>query len=68
MKTTAPPSSDGRLIFAEDLVGSAAACEAYGISRSTLVRRIESGTIVPLAKLDRVSYVFDRSTLPEPRP
>lgn len=58
------PTDDGRLIFAGDLVGAKAACEAYGVSRSTLVRRIEAGTIVPLAKLDGSAYVFDQSSLP----
>lgn len=58
--------SDGRIIFASDLVGSAEAARAYGVARSTLVRRIEAGTIVPLAKLDGTGYVFDASTLPTP--
>jgi hypothetical protein len=61
------PSADGRLIFASDLAGSAEAARAYGVSRSTLVRRIEAGTIVPLAKLDGTGYVFDGSTLPQPQ-
>lgn len=58
------PDADGRLIFASDLAGSAEAARAYGVSRSTLVRRIEAGTIVPLAKLDGTGYVFDGSQLP----
>lgn len=53
-----------RLVWPGQLVGSRVACERYGIDRSTLVRRIQAGTIVPLARLDGAAYVFDASDLP----
>lgn len=57
-----------RMIWPGQLVGSRVACERYGIDRSTLVRRIQAGAIVPLARLDGAAYVFDLSDLPaEPK-
>ncbi|GLK17730.1 hypothetical protein [Herbiconiux flava] len=57
-----------RTIWPGQLVGSRVACERYGIDRSTLTRRIKSGDIVPLARLDGAAYVFDLSDLPAERP
>lgn len=53
-----------RMIWPGQLVGSKVACDRYGIDRSTLTRRIQSGDIVPLARLDGAAYVFDISDLP----
>jgi len=53
-----------RLIWPGQLVGSKVACQRYHIDRSTLVRRIQSGDIVPLARLDGAAYVFDLADLP----
>jgi hypothetical protein len=53
-----------RYIWPGSLVGSKVACERYRIDRSTLVRRIQSGEIVPLARLDGAAYVFDVADLP----
>jgi hypothetical protein len=52
-----------RLIWPGQLVGSRTACERYHIDKSTLSRRIATGDIVPLAKLE-AGYVFDVSDLP----
>ncbi|WP_160329721.1 hypothetical protein [Microterricola viridarii] len=52
------------MIWPGQLVGSKVACERYGIDRSTLVRRIQTGQITPLARLDGAAYVFDLGDLP----
>ena len=59
-----PDEWEPRLIWPGQLVGTKIACERYGIDRSTLTRRIQSGIIVPLARLDGAAYVFDVSDLP----
>jgi hypothetical protein len=46
-----------------NLVGAQTAADAYGVSRSTLNRRIAAGTVVPLTRLEG-AYVFDRRQLP----
>lgn len=57
-----------RMILPGDLVGAGTACDRYGIDRSTLVRRIGRGEIVPLAQLDGSgAYVFAVSDLPPAR-
>jgi hypothetical protein len=66
MDESLPPQSP-RVVLATDLVGSKFACMRYGIDRSTLVRRIQSGQIEPLKQLDgpNGAYVFDVNKLPE---
>jgi hypothetical protein len=56
-----------RVVRAEHLVGSVEACKRYKIDRSTLVRRIAAGIIVPLAQIngDNGQYVFDVNELPD---
>jgi len=56
-----------RYIWPGQLVGSRVACQRYGIDRSTLVRRIQAGVIIPLARLDGAAYVFDVADLPAER-
>lgn len=48
-----------------DLIGSAEMCEALGIDRGTLVRRIAAGKISPVQKLPGVTgaYVFTRAEM-----
>ena len=53
-----------RLVWPGVIVGSKVACERYRIDRSTLIRRIQAGIIVPLARLDGAAYVFDVNDLP----
>jgi len=55
-----------RIIWCEQLIGSVTVCALLRIDRSTLVRRIRRGEIVPLAQLDgpNGAYVFDRSDFP----
>lgn len=55
-----------RIVWCEQLIGSATVCGILRIDRSTLTRRIARGEIVPLAKLDgaKGAYVFDRSDFP----
>ncbi|PDQ34120.1 MAG: hypothetical protein B5766_12875 [Candidatus Lumbricidophila eiseniae] len=59
-------SSEPRIIWCEQLIGSATVCRILGIDRSTLTRRIRRGELVPLAQLDgpRGAYVFDRGDFP----
>lgn len=57
------PSQEPRLISPGDLIGGAEAARILGIAhRSTLVRRVEAGTIPYLAQLDGPGgpLVFDR--------
>lgn len=55
-----------RIIWCEQLIGSATVCTLLKIDRSTLTRRIKRGELVPLAQLDgpNGAYVFDRSDFP----
>jgi hypothetical protein len=66
--TNAKPISNGqsRIIWCEQLIGSATVCALLKIDRSTLVRRIQRGELAPLAQLDGPTgaYVFDRSDFP----
>ena len=59
------PSPDARIIWPDQLIGSATVCAMLHIDRSTLTRRVASGQIEPLARLDgaRGAYVFDRSDI-----
>jgi hypothetical protein len=52
-----------RIIWSEQLIGSATVCAILRIDRSTLVRRIQRGELTPLAQLDgpNGAFVFDRS-------
>lgn len=52
-----------RIIWSEQLIGSATVCELLSIDRSTLSRRIARGDLTPLAQLDGDggAFVFDRS-------
>jgi hypothetical protein len=57
-----PPNLGGaRLIEPKDLIGSNEAARLLGITKATLSRRISSGTLAPLARLDgpRGAFVFD---------
>jgi hypothetical protein len=56
-----------RIVWPGQLVGSKVACQRYDIDRSTLVRRIQAGLIIPLAHLDGAAYVFDLNDLPAER-
>jgi predicted site-specific integrase-resolvase len=51
------------MIVPSDLIGAMETCEMLGIDRSTLTRRIQAGTVIPLAQLDGPggAYVFDRT-------
>jgi len=62
----AGPAWEPRLVWPGALVGINQAAERYGVNRSTLVRRIEAGQVVPLAgPADGIAaYVFDVSDLP----
>lgn len=55
-----------RIVWCEQLIGSATVCAILGIDRSTLTRRIGRGELIPLAQLDgpNGAYVFDRSDFP----
>ncbi|SDH15782.1 hypothetical protein SAMN04515691_2999 [Leifsonia sp. 98AMF] len=66
MLKTAPDDDAPRIIFPGQLIGSVTVCALLGIDRSTLVRRIQRGDIVPLAQLDGATgaYVFDRFDFP----
>ena len=55
------PQDEARIITPSQLIGSATVCELLNIDRSTLTRRIQRGTLKPLARLDGMgSFVFDR--------
>lgn len=58
--------AEPRIVWCQQLIGSATVCALLGIDRSTLVRRIARGELVPLAQLDgpNGAYVFDRSDFP----
>jgi|GEM_PF-1964488 len=60
------PDAQPRIIWSEQLIGSATLCAILKIDRSTLVRRIQRGELTPLAQLDgpNGAYVFDRSDYP----
>lgn len=46
----------------EDLVGSRDACAALGIDRSTLVRWVRAGKLVPARRISAGgAYLFDRA-------
>lgn len=55
-------TNEARIVMPAELIGAATACEILQINRSTLVRRIASGNLVPLAQLDgpRGVYIFLR--------
>jgi hypothetical protein len=57
--------TDARIIWPGQLIGSATVCAMLHIDRSTLTRRVASGVIEPLARLDGGSgaFVFDRSDI-----
>lgn len=52
-----------RLIQPGDLIGAGEAARILGIHKATLTRRVASGQLVPLARLDgpQGAFVFDRS-------
>ncbi|MFZ4843026.1 hypothetical protein [Mycetocola saprophilus] len=59
--------AEPRIIWSEQLIGSATVCKILGIDRSTLTRRIAKGAVPYLAQLDGSTgaFVFDRSDFPE---
>lgn len=44
-------------------IGSSAAAKLLGVSHRTILNRVETGALVPLAKLDGKTgaYIFDRA-------
>lgn len=66
MTENEPSPWEARLIWPGSLVGIQTAADRHGVDRSTIVRWIKDGKIVPLAKLDdRGAYVFDEADLPK---
>lgn len=57
------PGNEAHMIVPSDLIGAIETCTMLGIDRSTLTRRIQAGTVIPLAQLDGPggAYVFDRA-------
>jgi hypothetical protein len=60
-------ASEPRIVWSGSLIGSKTVCDRLDIDRSTLVRRIQAGVLVPLAQLDGPTgaYVFDACDFPE---
>ncbi len=54
------------LVDPQRLIGAAEVSRRLGIDRSTLTRRVQSGAIEPLTRLDGNVYVFDGETFPDP--
>lgn len=61
-KTT---GEEARIIFPSQLIGMAEAAEILGMERSTLTRRLLSGSIKALTKINgpRGAYIFDRADI-----
>lgn len=66
MPLNPPTSSEPRIVWCEQLIGSKTVCDLLHIDRSTLSRRIERGELTPLAQLDgpNGAFVFDRGDFP----
>lgn len=64
------PSNEARIIVPGQLIGAREAARLLGIDRSSLMRRIEAGTVTPLVQLDGPggAWVFDRTELGGPKP
>lgn len=58
-------NAPNRGVSPEDLIGSSGAAALLQVDRSTLSRRISSGAIKPLARLDGPNgpFVFDRTDI-----
>ena len=54
-----------RLLAPGDLIGASTAAEILGISRTQVVRRVQTGALRAFTKLDssRGAYVFDRNDI-----
>lgn len=53
-----------RVITPSDLVGSTGVAQILGITVASVVRRVQRGSLAPLARLDgRGAYVFDRNDI-----
>lgn len=59
------PSTEARIVVPDQLIGAKTAAKLLGIDRSSLMRRIEAGTIRPVVQLDGPggAWVFDRTEL-----
>lgn len=53
------------MISPGDLIGASTVAEILGISRTQVVRRVQTGALQAFAKLDtsRGAYVFDRNDI-----
>lgn len=67
MPINSADAAQPRIVWCEQLIGSATVCSILGIDRSTLSRRIARGEVVPLAQLDgpNGAFVFDRGDFPQ---